>query len=334
MRGVDRKRNLFNVLNLMGNEIDKKISSPDQLFIKVNTIDSNFPLACTHYKAIEAVIEYFRGKFDRIIIGDNSFAFMKGKKEFEKLNYQKIQEKFKDVVFSDLITKKTRKIYFKDINRRRVAAEVSNIPVESSFVVSLAVPKTHDFVIASGCLKNMLGCVIENRKAVHGVGFKGYLSNHYFVKSCKVIHKNLVEVVREAKPDLGILDAFVCMEGNGPIFGRGAKFGVALASLDPVALDATAFKMCGFNLNEIRYLDLARRLGIGKSELKNVEIIGGRIKNLQREIRRHRKYRYQVLFDETKVSKFSVDYMYPIEVIVRLHRLKDTLKERLIPRMH
>ena len=180
VRGSDRKTNIKESLKLLDGDIKRSIKkkNSDILFVKVNTIDPNFSLACTHLDALEAVLEYFVDDFNRIIVGDNSFAFSKSQDNI----YSHLAKKFEKIEFSDLSEFESKRLMFKQINGSYRDARISSLP-DRAFTISLALPKTHDAVVFTGCSKNMVGCLVENRVLIHGLDFYHRLLLDKAVKS-------------------------------------------------------------------------------------------------------------------------------------------------------
>jgi Pyruvate/2-oxoacid:ferredoxin oxidoreductase delta subunit len=83
-----------------------------------------------------------------------------------------------------------------------------------------------------------------------------------------------VDVFRLRVPDLFILDAVVGMEGNGPATGDLREIGLILASDNGVAMDAVMAYMMGLEPGLLRFLQKARRLGLGDYDLNNIDVIG------------------------------------------------------------
>jgi uncharacterized protein (DUF362 family) len=100
-----------------------------------------------------------------------------------------------------------------------VATEYSLLP-EEAYTVSLSVPKTHDAVTFTGCSKNMFGCTLKNRLALHAVTAIGRISIGRLVKANAHIQRNLAAVIAKVPADLAVMDAFEGMEGQRPIFAR------------------------------------------------------------------------------------------------------------------
>jgi uncharacterized protein (DUF362 family) len=136
--------------------------------------------------------------------------------------------------------------------------------VTESAVISAAKLKTHvDTTVTLG-MKNMFGLLPDK--------FKG----KYHLKG---ISKVIVDINTVLKPAITIIDGFVGMEGKGPIDGTPIQMNLIIAGTDPVATDATAARIMGFNPYEITHIRKAHEKGIGKNE---AQIIGQQLETVKR----------------------------------------------------
>ena len=320
VKGEDRKENIIRAIKLIENDINKAIKNKKakQLFIKVNAIDSNFPLACTHIDALDATLNNFYEQFDNIIVGDNSFVFTKDKGGV----YRKILNKYSNVKLSDLTEFETENIEFKKLDGKISIGEISLLP-RKAFTISLALPKTHDTFVYTGCLKNMFGCVIKNRGALHALKLYERVFLNKYVMGNKLKWDNLVNVIKKTKPDLCILDAYEGMENEGPLFGTKLHLGIAMCSLDGIALDMLASKICG--LENVPYLSYF-------SDNSNApEIVKegfGDIKEISRKFKPHYKTKYQIRTSTNSLTPV-IDIKFAISVLKRSYRLKDKIIEKI-----
>ena len=321
VKGKNRKENITKAINLIKKDIDEaiKIKKSKRLFIKINAIDSNFPLACTNIDALDAVLNIFYNKFDEIIVGDNSFVFIKDKGGL----YRKIFQKFPRIKLSDLTEFETEDIKFRKLNGITGMGMVSLLP-KKAFTISLALPKTHDTFVYTGCLKNMFGCVVRNRGDLHAMNIYNRIFLNKYVKGNQLKWRNLIEVIERVKPDLSILDGFEGMEGDGPMFGTKTYLGLALCSLDGIALDKIAAKICGFNY--VPYLS-----SLSDKNQENIEIVKegfNNIKEISKRFKPHYNYKYQIK-DSTISLMPVVDIRFVISVLKRSYRLKDKIIEKI-----
>lgn len=137
---------------------------------------------------------------------------------------------------------------------------MSKTLVESDYRISVALPKTHDFIIATLSIKNIVvGGLVK--------GEKGKIHQGY-----KAINLNIARLAKHVMPHLGIIDGFVGMEGKGPVSGDPVNLRVAAASFHPVSLDAVMCRIMGFNPLDIGYLYYLDKWGMGVADLNKIEI--------------------------------------------------------------
>ena len=68
------------------------------------------------------------------------------------------------------------------------------------------------------------------------------------------------------------MDGFTAMEGLGPTSGSAVKMDTIIAGVDPVATDATAARVMGFDPHAISHIRRAYERGLG--EIDRVEVVG------------------------------------------------------------
>ncbi len=262
VKGNSREENINSALDLIKKDVNDSIrkKGKETLFVKVNTLDSKIPAACTHPEALEAVLDYFYRDFQRVIVGDNSSCFMQGPNI-----YAHLKTKFKNLEFSDLKDFRSEELPFEMLNDM-IKVRIS---IPEAYTISLALPKSHDAFVFTGCSKNMVGCIIENRQSIHALKAHERLFLNNIVKSNAPANRNLVKTIKAAKPDLAILDGFTGMEGEGPALGKTVEMKIALASLDCIALDTIAARICGFE--NVQYIFDCIKEGIGTSEVDLVK---------------------------------------------------------------
>ena len=71
------------------------------------------------------------------------------------------------------------------------------------------------------------------------------------------------------------------MEGNGPVLGKMVNLGVAVASNDYVAADATMSEVVGFDSTDIGYIYYADKEGLGCGDISKIEITGRKIEDVK-----------------------------------------------------
>ncbi|MGY4706495.1 DUF362 domain-containing protein [Candidatus Bipolaricaulota sp. J31] len=255
------------------------------VLVKPNCVSSTIQLASTHVDALGAVLEAVAAQDPkRVIIGEGSAVDTAA--AFRNFGYRKLLERF-DVELVDLNRDRHETVEIFGRDGEPVTVRVSRTALES-VRVSVALPKTHDTVIVTLSLKNMVvGAILGSDKGrIH----QGY----------PAINLNLAYLGKWLRPHLGVIDGFVGMEGDGPTAGEEVPHRVALAGTDPLAVDAVATYLMGFDPGEVGYLVHAQALGLGTADLEDIEVhLRGaeRLEDLVRKYRPHRTYPEQRHWD-------------------------------------
>ncbi|MBL7181029.1 MAG: DUF362 domain-containing protein [Pseudomonadota bacterium] len=135
--------------------------------------------------------------------------------------------------------------------------------VEADKVINLPVAKVHVLSDLTLGMKNWIGAVGGRRNALH-----------------QDIHQTIVDLAQFFKPAVTLIDATRIMIANGPSGGRTSDVSAAnrlILSNDPVAADANAAGLFGFNPEDIGFIRLGHKWGLGtyqfqKLDQKKVEI--------------------------------------------------------------
>ncbi len=122
----------------------------------------------------------------------------------------------------------------------------------ADLLISMPKLKTHHWAGVTLSMKNLFGIMPG---AIYGWP-KNVL--HYAGIEESILDINAALPVER----FNIVDGIVGMEGNGPIQGNSRFAGVVVLGADPVAVDATATRLMGFDPARVRYLaEAARFLG-------------------------------------------------------------------------
>jgi len=131
-----------------------------------------------------------------------------------------------------------------------------------SNIIQLPTLKTHVFTTMTGAMKNAFGGLLHERR-------------HW---THAVIHETLVDLLtiqREIHPGLfAVMDGTFAGDGPGPRCMVPYVKNYMLAGADPVALDATAARMMGFDPLTIPFLRLSHDRGLGVADPREIEVVG------------------------------------------------------------
>lgn len=125
------------------------------------------------------------------------------------------------------------------------------VALEADLIVSMPKLKTHHWVGVTVSLKNMYG-------VLPGIKY-GWPKN---VLHHAGIPQTVFDINASLPNTISIVDAVVCMEGDGPILGSPKPLGLIVVGTNPTAVDATCARIMGVEPALIGYLQLAdQRLG-------------------------------------------------------------------------
>ena len=136
--------------------------------------------------------------------------------------------------------------------------------VEADVLIDLPRLKTHGFMMFTGAVKNLFGCIPGLEKAQF----------HIKVPDRDDFAGMLVDLYLACRPELSIMDAVVAMEGAGPSGGTPKPIGALLASSDAVALDVVASSIARFDPMDVYTNAVARRRGLGPATADEVRVEG------------------------------------------------------------
>lgn len=329
IKGDDRKGNVKRCLELIREDIEP-IKKAKHILIKPNLVAVKPVFANTHVETIEAVIDFVRSIVPDtpITVGESSAsAFYNGLPTahvFRDYDYYRLEEKYVNVTLTDFDT--DTEYLYSPIHSIVGDTElrITKRAEEFDYKISLAIPKTHNFAIATFGIKNMAGLVMRQDMAmIHGMkggievdapktlldrlppgtvsrarrALPNWLINFIFRqypgyrKSVKMIHWNIAQLAKLVWPDLVVLDGYVCMEGDGPVDGTPVHLKTSIASADAVKADGIGARLIGFEPEEIGYLNYLKNDGLGEYSLEN--ILGDDLEKVKVKFRAHATYDIQ-----------------------------------------
>lgn len=280
--GSNRADLAFRALQPFSKEIQQSIGNR-LVVLKPNNVSINSQLAATHADTLEGILEFLKSinKLSSVVIAESA-AGGPTFEGFSNFGYNRLADKY-HVKLVDLDQEKFDIInVFDEKDFRPHPARVSSMLLDpGSYIVSVARMKTHDRVLATLSLKNIVfGAPIKdlgfaygpNRKQgarndkpiVHGSGIRG-------------INYNLFALADRLHPHLAVIDGFEGMEGNGPGNGTPVDHRICVAGTDWLAADRVGIELMGIDLSNVGYLTYCAQANLGVTDLNKIEIIGEKI---------------------------------------------------------
>jgi uncharacterized protein (DUF362 family) len=235
-----------------------------RVVIKVNLADFQANRAIhTHPMVVASVLELCRKwKVADVVVAEGS-GFLRNTEQLvaasglgDVLNHFRVP--FVDLNHDEPI-KVANKGRLSGLDHLYLARTVASADV----LISVAKLKTHGSLGATLSLPNMLGalpgtCYGWPKNELHGRG----------IENC------VVDAAATRLPDLSIVDGIEAMVGDGPLNGTTQKLGALVFGGDPVAVDATCFRLINLNPEApTGYLALAHSKNLGllkESEIRQV----------------------------------------------------------------
>jgi len=242
------------------------VSEGSRVLLKVNLLSRALPerAVTTHPEFVRAAIRAVRAAGGVVTVGDspggpNTAGTVRRIWEDSGIGAVCAEENAELVLFDDDCTR-----VHVDESGLYNAFTLGRAVVDTDVLITLPKFKTHGFMMFTGAVKNLFGCIPGLEKAQY----------HLKVPDRDDFGEMLVDLMLACKPTLAIMDAIVGMEGEGPAGGTPRQVGAVIASADCVALDVVTSAMAGLDPMEVYTNKAAARRGIGPKTADEVDVVG------------------------------------------------------------
>ena len=291
IKGDNRRKNIYEALVAIDEQIQPALKARKYVLIKPNGLDPSRRLISTQADAVHGILDYLAPRFkgpvvvaecggspSRQVIGEFGWGkvFAEHKPMDIKLEVPNEEGHYELMMGID---------YDMHLIPIRLGARFLD---PDAFLISSAVMKTHNMVVATMSVKNVvLGAPLppppgqnrawgESEKRKFHVGIRAGNYNMYLAVQ-RMMHNWGV----------GIVDGFEGMEGNGPVSGTPVAHRIALASTDFLAVDRVGLECMGIDASWPGYLNYAYQGGLGQYDLAKIEVAGAKIADVQRKYMLH-----------------------------------------------
>jgi uncharacterized protein (DUF362 family) len=215
-----------------------------------------------------AVADIVKEMGARPVIAESSAVGVDTEKVIQSSGYQDLREMGYEVV--DL--KKTPSAEI-PVPRGKVfqTLEVFDLVQRADAIISVPKLKTHDQTEMTCAIKKLKGLLTDKTKrAMHQEG----------------LFDGVVDLLAATKPRLAVVDAIVCQEGVGPVFGKPVKMDLVLAGRDLVAVDSVCARLIGYEPEETLLTVNAAARGLGVMDPAQIEVVGEPLDGVKRRFLR------------------------------------------------
>jgi len=286
-QGEDRRKNVYTALKAIDKDLQPKLKAKKYVVIKPNFVNTTNQLAASHADAMRGILDYLSESFKGPVViaeasaGDTKVGYENFK--FGALTSEYRQQQLKLIDLND--EAKFERVALLDADLHIVPCRIAARLVDpDAFVISSAMLKTHNTVIGSLSIKNMvLGAPLHyatgetprwNEKRKFHVGLR---QTHY----------NMMVTAQRLNWGASLIDGFEGMEGNGPNSGTPVPSRIALASVDYVAADRVAAQTMGMDPEWLGYAKYCGQLGLGQFDGAKIDVIGAKVDDVKKAYRMH-----------------------------------------------
>ena len=290
VQGEERRKLIQEALVAIDEQIRPQLKRKKYVVIKPNNVSTERQLAATHADTLRGILDYLAPRFKGpVVIAESSAGeTLQG---FENFGYTKLPGEFPSQRVSLVDLNQEGKyqvipLLSPDLHVQPVRLAARLLDPEA-FVICPAMLKTHNTVVATLSVKNMvLGAPLHQAPKET----PRWNDKRRYHSGVRQTHYNMMLTAQKMQPFWGVtvVDGYEGMEGNGPGSGTPVPHRVAVASTDYIAADRVGVELMGLNANWMGYLQYCWQVGLGQFDLSKIDVRGGDIAKLRRSYRLHR----------------------------------------------
>jgi len=319
VHGDDRRKNVCQALVTIDDQVKAGLQGKKYVVIKPNNVSTSNQLAATHVDALSGILDYLEPRFRGPVVIAESSA-------------RDTMDGFENFRYTELVSeRRSQKVSLLDLNREGkyetaslIDSDLHASPVRlaarlfdpDAYVISSAMLKTHNSVVATLSVKNMvMGAPLHSAP-----GETAWDVKHRYHAGPRQHHYNMLVTAQRLQPHWGaaVIDGFEGMEGNGPTMGTLVPSHIAIASTDFIAADRVGLETMGINPDWVGYLVFSGQAGLGQYDLSKIDVVGSSIASVQKKYRLHdwidRELKWMGPMQELPVKTGSIlelhDYIY------------------------
>jgi len=288
-QGDDRRKNVYNALMTVDKDLQPKLKTRKYVVIKPNFVSTENQLAANHVDAVRGILDYLSERFHGpVVIAESSAGDTMRAFENFKFNALPAEYKKKQVQLIDLNREaKFERIAVLDKDLHIVPMRLAARLVDpEAFVISSAMLKTHNAVVATLSVKNMvIGTPLHSAPG----DAQAWHDKQKYHAGPHQMNYNMAITAARLRPHWGVavIDGYEGMEGNGPSEGTPVPSRIALASTDFFAADRVGLETMGIPAYAVGYLQYASQLGLGQYDLAKIDVLGSKPETVKRTYRLH-----------------------------------------------
>lgn len=265
--------------------------------------------ATTHPEVVAGIIEYLQERdFSNIIVTEGSWVGDRTALAFDYCGYHALTDQY-GVPLVD-----TQKEKWHEVDCAGMKLQITDVVDRIDFLINVPVMKGHCQTKMTCALKNMKGLLPNREKSrFHRMG----------------LHKPIAHLQKGIHQDFIVVD-HICgdldfEEGGNPVVRN-----CVMAATDPVLVDSYACHLMQYHVDEVPYIRMAEKLGVGTTDLSKAEIIRLNGDSEEEELPRQNRI-LEVSYAVEEVDSCSACYGNLVHALnlLREEGLLDKLKDRI-----
>ncbi len=292
IKGDERRKNVSDALVAINDQIQPVLKTRKYVLIKPNGSDPSRALISTQADTVRGILDYLAPRFKGQVVVAECCGTPAAKATTE-FGWDKIFAEHKAFDMKFLVPNEDENrvalLYGIDYDMHLIPIRMGARFVDpDAFVISSAVLKTHNMVVATMTIKNMvLGAAMTPPPGVKADW--GASDKRKFHVGIRAGNYNIYLGARMMKPNwgVGLIDGYEGMEGNGPVSGTPVPHRIAIASTDFLAADRVGLACMEIDAGWPGYLNYAYEGGLGQYDLAKIDVLGTKIADVQRKYRLH-----------------------------------------------
>ncbi len=263
----------------------------------------------THPEVVAGIIEYLQERdFRNLVVAEGSWVGDRTVLAFDYCGYNALSKKY-GVPLVD-----TQKEKSHAVDCAGMKLNITNVVDRIDFLINVPVMKGHCQTKMTCALKNMKGLLPNSEKSrFHRMG----------------LHKPIAHLQTGIHQDFIVVD-HICgdldfEEGGNPVVRN-----CVMAATDPVLVDSYACHLMQYSVDEVPYVRMAERLGVGSTDLSTAEIIRLNGESEEEELPRTDRI-LEVSYAVEEVDSCSACYGNLVHALNQLQEegLLDRLQDRI-----
>jgi uncharacterized protein (DUF362 family) len=234
------------------------IKPDSRIFVKPNYTAPFFvPGITTNRCVVEALLGILKDRVDEVFVGEADGGDESFTAEYSLKNHG-VPEICKKTGATMINLSEVQQIRVTDtICGRKVDVTLPVPLLGIDETISVPVLKVHVMTKVTLSLKNLWGCHPSTLR----------LLDH------KYLSERLTLIAKSINLRFVVVDAIYGLNGHGPMDGDAVNVGAILAGNNPVATDATATRLMGFDPRDVHHILIANNAGLGPIETEKITVL-------------------------------------------------------------